>query len=162
MERQVEALLRGGQFKQILENYVGNLRETYGLKRTEIEVLYYLSRSGEYNTAKDITLSLHMNKGHISQTAESLCQKGYISTSKDGNDYRIVHYTITEGAKRMTEEIDAAIDKLYKALFEGISAEDRETLKRIAAQMTYNAGHLMCEQQQSEASLKNKQGAHSI
>lgn len=145
MERQVVALLRGGQFKQILENYVSEFKSEYGLKRTEIEVLYYLSRNGERNTAKDITLSLNMNKGHLSQTAESLCQKGYVSASKDENDYRIVHYTITKDAARVTEEIDAAIDRLYNALFAGISAEDQEALKRIAAQMTYNIRQIMQE-----------------
>lgn len=143
MESQVEALLRGGQFKQILENYVGGLKIKYGLKRTEIEVLYYLSRSGEHNTAKDITLALRMNKGHISQTTESLCQKGYVSASKDGNDYRIVHYTITENAKYVAEEIDIAIDRLYMALFAGISEEDQETLKRVAAQMACNVSHIL-------------------
>ena len=143
MERQVEALLRGGQFKQILGNYVKNLREKYGLNRTEIEVLYYLSRGGEHNTAKDINLSLHMNKGHISQTVESLCQNGYISASKDENDYRIVHYTITDEATHVAEEIDCAIDRLYKTLFAGISAEDQETFARIAAQMASNISGIL-------------------
>ena len=145
MERQVEALLRGGQFKQILDNYIKGLREKYGLKRTEIEVLYYLSRDDVNNTAKDITLSLHMNKGHISQTTESLCRKGYVTASKDSNDYRIIHYTITEDAKCMTEEIDTAIDRLYMALFDGISDEDREALRRIAAQMTCNISRMLQE-----------------
>ena len=145
MERQVEALLRGGQFKQIQENYVKAMRAKYGLKRTEIEVLYYLSHCGERNIAKDITLSLHMNKGHISQMTESLSQKGYISASKDKQDYRIVHYTITENAKYVTEEIDAAIEGLYKALFAGISADDREALGRIATKIAYNVSRIMQE-----------------
>ena len=86
-----------------------------------------------------------MNKGHISQTTESLAEKGYISSAKDGYDKRIVHYTITKDAKRMTEEIDAAINRLYKALFADISAEDQEALKRIAAQMSYNISQIMKE-----------------
>lgn len=143
MEKQVEALLRGGQFKQIFEDYVRFLKVKYGLKRTEIEVLYYLSHSEEHNTAKDITLSLHMNKGHISQTTESLCRKGYVSASKDGNDYRIMHYQIMEDARCVTEEIDTAIDRLYETLFEGISEEDQEALKRIAAQMARNVSRIL-------------------
>ena len=143
MERQVEALLRGGQFKQIKENYIKNLREKYGLKRSEIEVLYYLSRCGERNTAKDITLSLYMNKGHISQTTDSLSKKKLISASKDANDYRVIHYMITEDANCVAKEIDTAIDRLYKALFEGISAEDKEALKRIASQMAYNISTIL-------------------
>ena len=146
MDRQIEAMLRGGQFKQILENYVKTLRAKYDLKRTEIEVLYYLSHCGERNTAKDIALSLHMNKGHISQMTESLSQKRYVLASKDGNDYRLVHYTITENAKCVTKEIDAAVDRLYKTLFAGISAEDREVLRRIAAKMAYNISRIMQEE----------------
>ena len=146
MERQVETLLMGGQFKQILNNYIKGLMDAYDLKRTEIEVLYYLSRCGELNTAKNITAFLHMNKGHISQTTDSLCRKGYISAAKDVNDYRIVHYTVTDNAKRVTEEIDAAIDRLYKALFDGISEDDREVLQRIATKMAYNFSRIMQEE----------------
>ena len=138
MERQVEALLRGEQFKRLLESHVRRVREQYGLKRMEIEVLYYLRHSAERNTAKDITLSLHVNKGHISQTTESLRRKGYLSVSRDESDYRVMHYRITEDARRMAEEIDAAIGRLYAALFAGISAEDQEALKRIAAQIADN------------------------
>ena len=138
MERQVEALLRGGQFKQILENYVKGLRVKYALKRSEIEVLYYLSHSGENNTAKDITSALSMNKGHVSQTTESLRQMGYVAATKDESDYRIIHYTVTEDARQLTEEIDATIESLYGVLFAGVSDEDMKTLKRIAAQVTDN------------------------
>ena len=146
MERQVEAMLKGGQFKQLLENYVKALREKYGLKRTEIEVLYYLSHCGEQNTAKDIKISLHVNKGLISQTAGTLSQKGYILALKDGEDCRFVHYRITKDAERVTEEIDAAIDRLYKALFDGISEDDREALQRIATKMAYNFSRIMQEE----------------
>ena len=143
MDRQVEVLLRGGQFKQLFENYVKSLRQKYGLKRTEIEVLYYLSHCAEHNTAKEITASLHMNKGHISQTTDALVQRGYISAAKDAVDYRIVHYTLTKEAGCVTEEIDAAIDRLYRALFAGISDQDQEALARIAEQMTANIRQIL-------------------
>ena len=138
MERQVESLLRGTQFKQLLENYIRGLRDKYGLKRTEIEVLYYLSHSSGADTTKDISSSLHMNKGHISQTTESLCRRGYLSASRDETDNRVVHFTLTEEARRVTEEIEFAIKKLYQTLFEGISEEDRRTLARIASRMADN------------------------
>lgn len=142
MEQPVETLLRGSQFKQLLDRFVKGLRSKYGLKRTEIEVLYYLSRSGAHNTAKDITNSLHMNKGHISQTTESLCQKGYLSASRDTTDYRIVHYLITDDARIVVGEIDTAIENLYKNLFEGISEEDMETFRRVASQMASNISRI--------------------
>ena len=145
MERQIESLLRGGQFKQLLENYIRNLRDKYDLKRTEIEVLYYLSRSGGKNSAKDIAAALHMNKGHLSQTTESLCEKGLITAARDENDYRVVHFSITAGAQAVAGEIDTAIDRLYAELFRDVSADDLETLKRIADRMSENVDRLLRE-----------------
>ena len=142
MEIQVEALLRGGHYKQILDTYMSEFKSRYGLKRTEIEVLYYLSRRTDSNTAKDITSSLHMNKGHISQTMDALCQRGYLEATRDIHDYRIVHYNITDEAERIVKEIDDAIDKLYKALFAGIAPQDIETLKRIAIQIEENIARI--------------------
>ena len=146
VERQIEAMLKGGQFKQILENYVKTLRERYGLKRTEIEVLYYISHCSERNTAKDIRLSLHVNKGFISQTMGTLSQKGYILAVKDSADCRVVHYMITKDAEQVTEEIDFAIDRLYTALFAGISEDDREALRRIATKMAHNISQILQEE----------------
>ncbi len=143
MERPVETLLRGSQFKQLLENYVRSLRKKYSLKRTEVEVLYYLQHCDDHNTAKDITASLHMNKGHISQTTDSLCQKGYISATRDTGDYRVVHYSLTEDARKVTDEIDSALSKLYSSMFEGISDEDMKTFRRIASQIASNVTRLM-------------------
>ena len=143
MELQVESLLRGGQFKQILDNYVRNLREKYDLKRIEIEVLYYLSHNTTHNSAKDISFSLHMNKGHVSQTTDSLSKKGYITASKDTVDYRIMHYTITNEANCVVEEIDAAIDRLYTVLFEGISVEEQAIFAHIAGQIASNINRFL-------------------
>lgn len=39
MEEQVEVILRGGQFKMLLEKQLLGIREKYGLKRIEVEVL---------------------------------------------------------------------------------------------------------------------------
>ena len=145
MERQVEALLKGRRFRQLLDNYIGELKEKYALKTAEIEVLYYLSRGGARNAAKDIASSLQMNKGHISSTMESLCQRGYVTASKDSRDYRVIHYTLTEAAASMTKEIDLAVGRLYQTMFAGISPEDQAALKRVAAQMSDNIRRILGE-----------------
>ena len=149
MEIQIESLLRGGQYKQILDTYLGEFKSRYGLKRTEIEVLYYLSRTTDLNTAKDITSSLHMNKGHISQTTEALCERGYLQATRDIHDYRIVHYTITEEADKLVKEIEDTIDRLYKALFAGVAPEDIEALKRIALKIEDNITRIKKDMEES-------------
>ena len=138
MERQVEAMLSGRQFRRSLENYLKGLCDKYGIKRVEAEVLYYLSHAGDDNTAKDIAKSLFMNKGHISQTTDSLKKKGLIETEKDAMDYRIVHYSVTDEAKPLMNEVDDAIDRLYEMLLDGLDEDDRDALARIAASVGSN------------------------
>ena len=135
----------GRQYKLLLDSYVGSLKEKYGLKTAEIKALYYLRRSGKNNAAKDIVAFLHMNKGYISSTMESLRQKGYVTAERDANDYRILRYSLTEAAGSLTAEIDEAIGRLYRTLFEGVSPEDREALTRTARQMARNIGEIQEE-----------------
>ena len=143
MERQVETLLKGRQFKQLLGACIDSLKKEYGLRSVEIEALYYLSCCGENNAAKDIAASLCINKGHLSAAMESLCRRGYVSAEKDTADYRLVRYRITDAAQQVTSEINTAVGRLYSALFAGITSEDQETLRRVAAQMTENIGRLL-------------------
>ncbi len=138
MEKPVEALLRGGQFKRLMEREMSNVRKQYQLKRIEIEVLYFLSKCGEYNTLLDIARYLNANKGHISQTVDSLSQKGYITVHRDENDRRYVHYGLTEGAMPMIESINTAWAKLTRELFEGITPEEMEALKQISKKLRQN------------------------
>lgn len=108
MEKQVETVLRGARFKKMITSQLSGIIEKYGLKRVELEILYFLSGCGENNTSKDISLNLNMNKGHISQAVESLCRQGYLTATQDKDDRRYVHYTITDKAKAISEDIARA------------------------------------------------------
>ena len=46
MEKQVETVLRGARFKKMITSQFSGIAEKYGLKRVEMEILYFLSRSG--------------------------------------------------------------------------------------------------------------------
>ena len=143
MNWETESLLKGRQFKQILENQLHSLRDQYGLKRAEIEVLYFLSCSGNSNTATGIAENLCVNKGNVSQITSSLIQKGLITAEKDDRDYRVVHYHMTDAAAPVIEEIRTAISNLYANLFRDISDRDQATLKRIAEQLADNISHML-------------------
>ncbi len=138
MDKPVEALLRGGQFKRLMDRELGDIREQYHLKRIEIEVLYFLSRCGEYNTLLDIVRHLNANKGHISQTMESLSQKGYITVHRDEKDRRYVHYALAENAMQLIDSINAAWSKLTRELFEGVTEEEMEALREVSNKLRKN------------------------
>lgn len=54
MEDQFEMMAKGRLFKHLMESRSLQLRREFGLKRIELEVLYFLSISGEHNTSSDI------------------------------------------------------------------------------------------------------------
>ena len=98
MDHQIESILQGGQFKKLLEEQSLVLRQKYDLKKAELDILYFLSRCGEYNTSTDIHHQLLMNRGHISQAVDSLIKKQYIVAIPDQNDRRDVHYELLASA----------------------------------------------------------------
>ena len=56
MNDHFELLIMGQQFKKLYEKCYGHIMQTYGLKKIDIDVLYFLSHSGKQDTAKDIAI----------------------------------------------------------------------------------------------------------
>lgn len=145
MEKQVEGILRGGQFKHLAKRELAGIRQQYDLKRIEIEVLYFLARNKECNTLADIHHYLNANKGHISQALDCLCKRGYLTAEHDKNDRRYVHFFMTDAANELSNQINAAWGKLRDEIFAGISEEDLACFKRVSAQIAQNMNHILKE-----------------
>lgn len=138
MERPVEVILRGGQFKQFTEQELAALRKKYDLKRMELEVVYFLSICGACDTAAYIQEYLSANKGHISQTVYHLCERGYITAEQDKKDRRYVHYTLTQEGKKLAAEIADVWQKIHTEMYEGVSEEDLACFKRVSMMIGEN------------------------
>ena len=138
MERPVEIILRGGQFKQFTEQELAQLRKKYDLKRIELEVMHFLSICGDCDTIAYIHEYMNANKGHISQTMFSLCEKGYVKSEQDKNDRRYIHYSLTENGMKLAEEIACVWKKIREEMFEGVSEEEIECFKRISQRIGEN------------------------
>lgn len=145
MEKQVEGILRGGQFKHLAERELAGIRQQYDLKRIEIEVLYFLAKNEEHNTLADIHHYLNANKGHISQALDCLCRRGYLTAEHDKHDRRYVHFILTESADELSNRIIEAWGKLRDEIFAGISEEDLACFKRVADQIAQNMNHILEE-----------------
>lgn len=138
MEEKIEGLLRGSEFKKLRECKLSEIRKQYNLKRIEIEILYFLSKSGSNDTSADICKHLKANKGHISQAVDNLSKQNYLVAIPDTNDRRYVHYQVSEEAKEIVEIIAKKWSELNKELFAGITPEEMEELKRIAGKIGKN------------------------
>lgn len=145
MQESIETILRGGQFKRIVENTLIGIREKNGLKRVEVEVLRFLHLSGEKNTMTEICSYLQMNKGHISTAMDNLCKKGYLTQEQDPDDRRYIHYSLTLKAQEVVEQINLEWDKMMERMLQGIKPEDLGIFKRVAREIGKNIENILCD-----------------
>lgn len=138
MKKSVEALLRGGQFKQFTEQELTDLRKTYNLKRIDLEVIYFLSICGEEDTVAGIHEYLSANRGHISQSVFRLCECGYVTSQQDKHDRRYTHYILTAQGRAIADKMNMVWDKIRREMYAGISDEEIEVFKRVSLKISQN------------------------
>ena len=143
MNDHFELLIMGQQFKKLYEKCYGHIMQTYGLKKIDIDVLYFLSHSGKQDTAKDIANLIYVSKAHVSNAIENLHQKALIDLIADPSDRRYVHIRISASGQQIVDEIKQIRANTEKILFDGISPEDRELLLRLSYQIADNIDHAL-------------------
>ncbi|MDO5345755.1 MAG: MarR family transcriptional regulator [Lachnospiraceae bacterium] len=145
MESQIEMMLRGSRFKKMITDQLAEVRIKYGLRRVEAETVYYLSNCGEKNTLKDVAYHLGMNKGHISQALEKLCEQGYLIAVPDKSDRRYIHYLITDKGNLLSDEMKAVWMRMTQRIFEGVTEEQMRVLQEIASKIGENMNRILDE-----------------
>lgn len=150
MEERIEILLRGSQFKKLLECELSDIRMNYDLKRIEAEILYYLSKAGENNTSADISQRLKANKGHISQAVDNLCKRNYLLAVQDTSDRRYVHYCVTDSAREIVNKITDKWNEVNRELFVGVTPKEMEELRRIAEKIGKNMERMIHAQEKGK------------
>ena len=110
-------------------------KDRYGMLRTEWRVLFHLGIYGQM-TAKEIGDRAKIHKTKISRAVQKLTQKRFVSRSRDEQDRRSEHLTLTpagEVAYRDLRDVAAAYDvKLAAQFTTGEVALLRMMLRRLA------------------------------
>lgn len=138
MERSVEVLLHGTQFKQLLAGRIAMLRECYGLRKIDVEILYYLHHCGGHDTSKDIRDTHMFTKGHISQSVERLQELKLLVCIPDQRDRRCVHFRLTKEADEIVQEINRMWEDMTAVIFEGVTEEEKRVLQEVAVKIACN------------------------
>ena len=138
MDMQMESIVQGGQFKKLLSEQSMELRRKYDLKKAELEILYFLSKSGSHNTSTDIHHQLLMNRGHISQAIDSLCRRKFIVAIPDREDRRYVHYELLDSAREIADEMAGRREEINRQIFDGISEEERKVFWSVSSRINEN------------------------
>lgn len=138
MERPVDVLLHGTQYKQLMGSRIAALREYYGLRKIDVEILYYLYQCGGRNTSRDIQETHMFTKGHISQSVERLQKMRLLSCIPDQRDRRCVHFQLTEDADEIVQAISRMWEEMTSIIFEGVTEDEKRVLQQVAGKMARN------------------------
>lgn len=137
----VDSFVQRGRFKylmKLMEDQTIAIQQQHHLTRAELDVLYFLSRSGEQDTSTDIRRVLTMNRGHVSQTVEHLRRQKLLVATQDETDRRYIHYHLTDEAHEIVQEIAEVWEHLDQTLFHGITRREQEALCRITEKIAWN------------------------
>ena len=145
MDTEIEGMLRGGPFKRLMEEQSAELRQKYDLKKAELDILYFLSRSGQHNTSTDIHQQLMMNRGHISQAIDQLCRRNYLIAIPDEHDRRYIHYKIADSAQGLIAELTERREEINQQILKGISEEEWQVFLQIFEKIRTNIDELIDE-----------------
>ncbi|MBV1896955.1 MAG: MarR family transcriptional regulator [Rhodobacteraceae bacterium] len=107
----------------------------YGMLRTEWRVLFHLGNYGQM-TAKEIGTRAKIHKTKISRAVRKLEQRRFLTRTKDEQDRRVEHLTLTsfgQAAYRDLHSVAQTYDQKLSALFPAAEAKMlRYMLRRLA------------------------------
>ncbi len=138
MSTELDVLLHGKIFKRFIDNLYEPIRKKYDLKQIEVETMAFLDKE-KGSTSGDIFRKLRFNKGHISQTVDSLCSRGLIDQRRDPKDRRSSSLYVSRNGEQIISDISDLRERARRQLFEGVTPEELEvvmvTLDKIIGNM---------------------------
>ena len=138
MDWMLEGLLQGTQFQKLYNRKIEELRKTYNLRKVDVDILYFLFKSGEHNTSKDIFDLNLFNKGHISQSVGRMVRQQVIYIVQDQEDRRCMHIMLTDRAVEIVEKITALREQMYNIILKGVTDEERHVLLQVSRKVNAN------------------------
>lgn len=138
MDWMLEGLLQGTQFRKVYIRGIEDLCKEYNLRRVDIDILYFLYKSGEHNTSKDIGDLNLFNKGHISQSIGRMEEQQLIYAIRDQDDRRCMHIMLTDKAVKIVEEIMVLRKQIYNIILKGVTREEQNVMLSVSRKVNEN------------------------
>ena len=92
----------------------------------EADVISFLQKKKEKDTAADIVELRMLSKGAVSKAVESLIQKSLLERIPDTEDRRKIHLRLKSQAGPVTESIDRVREEFLDTVLEGFTKDELE------------------------------------
>ncbi len=96
--------------------------------------LVYLYRKGK-STVNDLSQETCVTSGATSLAIKSLENRGYVERIRDQEDRRVVWVSLTEGGKKIVEELSQKRAKICEQLLENLTETEKEIFLLILKKM---------------------------
>lgn len=115
--------------RRLLEHACQDLTRQSGLRKVELDILYFLSRSDTGDTARDIIESRNMSKAHISKSVDNLRRTGCVTLREDTADRRCMHLCLTEKGKAFAADYATVVRRIGRQLMVGITLQEKQAIR---------------------------------
>ena len=107
------------------------------LKPHQAGILFVLDRDGSMSQ-KELARVLRQTPPSVTNAIQKMEQKGYILRQPDEKDQRVLRLHLTEKSQRYLSQVKQTFRQMEAELFEGISKEEKEELRKILLRMLHN------------------------
>lgn len=125
------------QIKKKMHALMNDYTKRHAITANETEFIMFLGHS-KLDTAKDIVNHCGYSRSLVSKTVDSLVRGGYITSSTDEIDRRVVHLVLTEKAREIMGDLEKTVQDIRTLTLEGISAEEMLQAKDILNKILNN------------------------
>lgn len=140
-----DVVMSGIQLKKLLSRKVEPIIQEYDLRPVELDILVFLRKEKNVDTAKGIIERKHLSKAHISKSIENLRLRGFIQITEDEKDHRILHISLTNKSNEVICKVNDKYAECREIMQKGISADELKVLKRVISKMNENINHELGE-----------------
>ena len=142
----IEGFINGQKFRKIYEKKCECLIVRYDLRKIELDVLFFLNKYEDFDTARDIVKYSCLSKAHVSKAIDNLTKRNYLLASVNKGDRRCFHLSITDEARPIVKELNSIWENLLEVIYEGFSQEEKAVLRRGFIKIVENIDHELQEQ----------------
>lgn len=140
-----ELIMSGLQLKKLIARKAEPVMREYDLRPVELDILVFLKKEKEIDTARGIMQKKHLSKAHVSKSIENLHTRGFIRITEDEEDHRLLHIRLTDKSEEVVWKVTSVYTECKQILQEGIREEEFAVMNRVIQKMTENVNRELGE-----------------
>ena len=138
MNRIIDYLITGRSLTKAYNKHLGEVSDSYGLNRMEINVLLFLYNNPGYDTASDIVELRSFPKSNVSKAVDALTGRGYLEGITDKEDRRIIHLRVCPPALEAVKAARERQEDFLRFIYRGITKEEKKVVDHVLSVISHN------------------------